>query len=125
MASRGLVGHSLTDAIDRETTAAAKTHSLTMTWRTSSATSSLNEGIGCSTAIPFGIEGKRRLSGSSEIRVGGASGGAGSCGVGSCRVAEAAGDAAVEFDDAVDGFGAAVVGPAGDEVGQKLLAPGS
>jgi hypothetical protein len=35
------------------------------------------------------------------------------------RVAEAAGDAAVEFDDAVDGFGAAVVGVAGGEVGQE------
>jgi hypothetical protein len=39
-------------------------------------------------------------------------------------VAEPAGDAAVEFDDAVDGFGAAVVGSGGGEVGQELLAPG-
>jgi hypothetical protein len=39
-------------------------------------------------------------------------------------VAEAAGDAAVELDDAVDGFGASVVGPLGSEVGQELLAPG-
>jgi hypothetical protein len=34
-------------------------------------------------------------------------------------VAEAAGDAAVEFDEAVDGFGAAVAGAAGVEVGQE------
>ena len=40
-------------------------------------------------------------------------------------VAEAAGDASVEFDDAVDRFGAAVVGSAGGEVGQELLFPGS
>jgi len=40
-------------------------------------------------------------------------------------VAEASGDAAVEFDDAVDGLGPAVVGSAGGEVGQELLAPGS
>jgi hypothetical protein len=30
----------------------------------------------------------------------------------------------VEFDDAVDGFGASVVGPLGGEVGQELVAPG-
>ena len=40
-------------------------------------------------------------------------------------VAEAAGDAAVEFDDAVDGFGTAVAGPSGGEVGEELLPPGS
>jgi hypothetical protein len=33
-------------------------------------------------------------------------------------IAEAAGDPAVELDDAVDRFGAAVVGSAGPEVGQ-------
>jgi hypothetical protein len=38
-------------------------------------------------------------------------------------VAEAAGDAAVEFDQAVDGFGAAVVRAAGVEVGQERCAP--
>jgi hypothetical protein len=31
----------------------------------------------------------------------------------------------VELDDAVDRFGAAVVGPAGGEVGQELLLPGT
>jgi hypothetical protein len=31
----------------------------------------------------------------------------------------------VEFDDAIDRFGAAVVGPAGGEVGQELFPPGS
>jgi hypothetical protein len=30
----------------------------------------------------------------------------------------------VEFDDAVDGFGASVVGPLGGEVGHELVAPG-
>ena len=30
----------------------------------------------------------------------------------------------MEFDDAVDGFGASVVGPLGGEVGQELVAPG-
>ena len=39
-------------------------------------------------------------------------------------VAEAAGDPAVEFDDAVEGFGAAVAGSAGGEVGQELGPPG-
>lgn len=34
-------------------------------------------------------------------------------------VAVAAGEAAVEFDDSVDGFGAAVVRAAGGEVGQE------
>jgi hypothetical protein len=38
-------------------------------------------------------------------------------------VAEAAGNAAVEFDEAVDRFGAAVVRAAGVEVGQERLAP--
>jgi hypothetical protein len=38
--------------------------------------------------------------------------------------AEAASDAAVKLDDAVDGFGAAVVGPLGAEVGQELVSPG-
>jgi len=38
-------------------------------------------------------------------------------------VAVAAGDASVEFDDAVDGFGAAVVRSAGGEVAQVLLLP--
>src|SRR3954451_15270216 len=38
-------------------------------------------------------------------------------------VAEAAGDAAVEFDEAVDGFGAAVAGAAGVEVGQERGLP--
>ena len=28
------------------------------------------------------------------------------------------------FDDAVDGFGAAVAGPSGGEVGEELLPPG-
>ncbi len=37
-------------------------------------------------------------------------------------VAEVAGDAAVEFDEAVDGFGAAVVGAAGVVVGQERFA---
>jgi hypothetical protein len=41
------------------------------------------------------------------------------------EVAESGGDAAVEFDDAVDGFGSAVVGPAGGEVGQELVFPGA
>ncbi len=39
------------------------------------------------------------------------------------QVAVAAGEAAVEFDDAVDGFGAAVVRAAGGEVGQERVAP--
>jgi hypothetical protein len=34
-------------------------------------------------------------------------------------VAEAAGDPSVEFDDAVDGCGAAVAGPVGGEVGRN------
>ena len=38
-------------------------------------------------------------------------------------VAEAAGDAVVELDEAVDGFGAAVVRAGGGEVGQERLAP--
>ena len=38
-------------------------------------------------------------------------------------VAEAAGDAAVEFDEAVGGFGAAVVRAAGIEVAEELDAP--
>ena len=38
-------------------------------------------------------------------------------------VAEAASDAAVEFDESVDGLGAAVVRAAGVEVGQERLAP--
>ena len=38
-------------------------------------------------------------------------------------VAEAAGEAAVEFDDAVHCFGAAVVRPAGGEVGQERGSP--
>jgi len=38
-------------------------------------------------------------------------------------VAEAAGDAAVELDEAVDGFGAAVVCAGGGEVDQERLAP--
>ncbi len=38
-------------------------------------------------------------------------------------VAEAAGDAAGEFDEAVDGFGAAVVGAVGGEVGQERFSP--
>ena len=38
-------------------------------------------------------------------------------------VAEASGDAAVEFDEAVDGFGAAVAGAVGVEVGQERAAP--
>lgn len=38
-------------------------------------------------------------------------------------VAEAASDAAVELDEAVDRFGAAVAGAAGVEVGQERLAP--
>jgi hypothetical protein len=38
-------------------------------------------------------------------------------------VAEAAGDAAVEFDEAVDGFGAAVAGAVGVEVGQERALP--
>ena len=37
------------------------------------------------------------------------------------RLREAAGDAAVEFDQAVDGFGAAVVGAGGVEVGQERV----
>ena len=39
------------------------------------------------------------------------------------EVAVAAGEAAVEFDDSVDGFGAAVVGVAGGEVGQECVFP--
>src|SRR5690625_1918268 len=39
------------------------------------------------------------------------------------EVAVAAGQAAVEFDDAVDGLGAAVVGSAGGEVGQERVLP--
>jgi len=38
-------------------------------------------------------------------------------------VAEAAGDGAVQLDQAVDRFGAAVAGAAGVEVGQERLAP--
>jgi len=38
-------------------------------------------------------------------------------------VAEAAGDAAVELDESVDRFGAAVVGAAGLEVGREGLPP--
>ena len=38
-------------------------------------------------------------------------------------VAVSAGEAAVEFDEAVDGFGAAVVGSAGVPVGQERMAP--
>jgi len=38
-------------------------------------------------------------------------------------VSEAAGDAAVEFAEAVDGFGAAVGGAAGVEVGQERSTP--
>lgn len=38
-------------------------------------------------------------------------------------VAEAVGDAEVEFGEAVDGFGAAVAGAAGVEVGQECAAP--
>src|SRR3954470_2480673 len=38
-------------------------------------------------------------------------------------VAEAAGDAAVEFDESVDGFGAAVAGAGGVEVGQERGPP--
>ena len=38
-------------------------------------------------------------------------------------VAEPAGDAAVEFDEAVDGLGAAVAGTSGGEVGQERLPP--
>lgn len=38
-------------------------------------------------------------------------------------VAEAAGDASVEFDEAVDGFGAAVAGAVGVEVSEEFLAP--
>ena len=40
-------------------------------------------------------------------------------------VSESAGDAAVEFDEAVDGFGAAVGRAAGFEVGQERGSPGS
>ena len=39
------------------------------------------------------------------------------------EVAEAAGDASVEFDEAVDGFGAAVAGVVGVEVSEEFLAP--
>ena len=39
------------------------------------------------------------------------------------QVAVAAGEAAVELDDAVDGFGAAVVGSAGGEVGEERVLP--
>src|SRR5690625_516944 len=39
------------------------------------------------------------------------------------EVAVAAGEAAVELDDAVDGLGAPVVGPVGGEVGQKCVFP--
>ena len=38
-------------------------------------------------------------------------------------VAEPSGDAAVEFDEPVDGFGSAVVGAAGGEVAQERVAP--
>ena len=38
-------------------------------------------------------------------------------------VAEAAGDAAAELDEAVDGFGAAVARPVGVEVGQQRCPP--
>src|SRR4051794_6078085 len=62
--------------------------------------------------------------GSSEFRVGELSGGQGHSQPVVVGVAEAAGDAAVELDDAVHGFGAAVVGPAGGEVGQELVLPG-
>lgn len=67
---------------------------------------------------------KMLISGSSEIRVGEPSGGQDHPESVVAGVAEAARDAAVEFDDAVDCFGAAVVGSAGGEVGQELLPPG-
>jgi hypothetical protein len=38
-------------------------------------------------------------------------------------VSEASGYAAVEFDEAVDGFGAAVAGAVGVEVAEELAAP--
>ena len=38
-------------------------------------------------------------------------------------VAEASGDAAGEFDQSVDGLGAAVVGAAGGEVAEERVAP--
>jgi len=40
------------------------------------------------------------------------------------EVTEAAGDASVEFDEAVDGFGAAVARAVGVEVSEEFLAPG-
>ena len=64
------------------------------------------------------------LTGSSEIRVGEPSRGQDHSESVVGGVAEAAGDPPVEFDDAVDRFGAAVVGAAGGEVGEELFAPG-
>lgn len=40
------------------------------------------------------------------------------------EIGESACDAAADFDDAVDGFGAAVTRPGGAEVGQELVLPG-
>lgn len=40
------------------------------------------------------------------------------------EVTEAVGDASVEFDEAVDGFGAAVARAVGVEVSEEFLAPG-
>ena len=62
--------------------------------------------------------------GSSEIWVGELAGGQDHPLPVVARVAEPAGDAAVELDDPVDGLGAAVVGAAGGEVGQELRRPG-
>lgn len=66
------------------------------------------------------------LTGSSPIRWG--SRGECSCGQQHSEpvvlaVAVAAGEAAVQLDDSIDGFGTAVVGPAGGEVGQERVAP--
>jgi hypothetical protein len=66
-----------------------------------------------------------RITGSSEIRVGESAGGEDHLEPVVGWVAEASGDAAVELDDAVDGFGAAVAGASGGEVGQELFAPGT
>src|SRR5829696_1771137 len=67
---------------------------------------------------------RTELRGSSESWVGEPSGGQDHSESVVCRVAEAAGDPSVEFDDAVNGLGAAVVGSAGGEVGQELVLPG-
>src|SRR4051794_10764913 len=71
------------------------------------------------------MTGTMKIIGSSEIWVGEPSGGQDHSQSIVGWVAKATGDASVEFDDAVDRFGAAVAGPSSGEVGQELLLPGA